>query len=300
MKISLYPTADGCFRPAEVIGRARFLLGQGKRVAICSGDPAFAALGGAVLVRRVGKAFDALHSIRPDAAVIDALDFTDPDAEELLSLQEMPGNPPVQVAGHRFRRMLGLLDEKAGTGEVMLVSRNDAISDAWKERLARWGVLVRWDLAETTRWRTWFVEGFDRMMPPDLFPAPQEGALDMKAEVHSPRSHLLLAMAAEYSDIFCKDARSMTAGSDAGFAAGTENPGRLLIRMMAGKPAAERIRHCRLLREDLGFLVSVADGYLQALEMTGKPGRAEDSGTAVTAARPAPAPVHPMHGRKLH
>ena len=293
MKISLYPTADGCLRPAEVLTRARLFLAQGKKVAISSGDPAFDGLeGGAVLVRRVGKAFNAFHAIRPAVAIADALDFTDPDGEELLSLQEMPHNPPVQVAGYQLRKMLDLLDERAGTEEVMLVSCNDAISEAWQEKLAGWGVSIRWDLAKSTPWRTWSITAFGRPASADLFPVPEDGESSICAGIRSPQSHLLLALAAEHADIHHRDGHApiITSTTTA------EGAGRLLNRLMAGKPITERIRHCRELEEDFSYLANFVRHYLQRLQGTG----AKESGAANASSRSMPASVHSIGRRKLH
>ena len=294
MKISLYPTAEGCLRPAEVLIRTRLILAQGKKIAVSSGDPAFDGLeGGAVLVRRVGKAFNAFHAIRPAVAIVDALDFTDPAGEELLSLQEMPHNPPVQVAGHQFRKMLDLLEERAGTEEVMLVSCNDAISGAWQEKLASWGVSIRWDLAKSTPWRTWSVTSFGRQVPADLFPVPEDGESSICAGIRSPQSHLLLALAAEHSDIHHRDGHApiITSTTTA------EGPVRLLNRLMAGKPITERIRLCRELEEDFSYLANFVRHYLQRLQGTDG---AKAAGTANASGQSVPASVHPVGRRKLH
>ena len=294
MKISLYPTADGCLRPDEVLTRARACLMAGQRVAVSSGDPAFDVLDGAVLVRRVGNTYNACQSIKPDVAIIDALDFTDPDGEELISRQEMPESPAVLVAGVQFRKMLDLLDQ-SGAKEVILVSVNDAISPAWQERLTRWGTVIHWDQAQATPWRTWSLRADENRLPTALFPAPQYEEPELKAEIHSTRSHLLLTLCAEFSDIFCKDAGSM---NDRAIAV-NENPDRLLMRMMAGKPVAERIRHCRQLEEDFLFLAVMVAEYHQDLKGGGP---AKIPGAATVTSHPAPAPVHSISrtGRKLH
>ena len=282
MQISLYPTADGCLRPAEVLESARASLRKKKRVAISTGDPAFDVLDGAVLVRRVGKAFNAFHSINPDVAIIDALDFTCPDGIVLVSRQEEPHGQPVVVDGDPFRRTLDLLRDRSGTGEVLLVSVNDAISPAWERRLERWGVNIRWDLSDSTQWRTWLIgrpapeehepagvaetefDGF-RWLGSSVFPAPPGSHLT--TVLHSPRAHVLLAMAAEFSDVFCKEE---DVPGNRGFLV-TEHPGQLLLRMLAGKPLDERTRVCRQLRDDLDFLSGIAGEYLDALENIGTP-----------------------------
>lgn len=282
MKISLYPTADGCLRPIEVLESARASLRNRKRVAISTGDPAFDVLDGAVLIRRVGKAFNAFHSINPDVAIIDALDFTCPDGIVLVSRQEEPHGQPVVVDGDSFRVMLDLLRDRSGTGEVILAAVNDAISPAWERRLEGWGAKIRSDHADSTPWRTWLIgrpapeehepagaaetefDGF-RWLESSVFPGPPGSHLT--TVLHSPRAHILLAMAAEFSDAFCKEG---DVPGNRGFLM-TEHPGQLLLRMLAGKPIEERIRVCRQLRDDLDFLSGIAGEYLDALENIGTP-----------------------------
>lgn len=266
MKISLYPTADGCLRPAEVLHRAQSWLGFGKKVAIASGDEQFFPLDGAVLVRRVGKTWDAIHSIRPDIAIIDSLDFSDPDGKELISRQEMPHSPPVQITGKQFRAMLDLLSTKTGTEEVLLVSSIDVISPAWIKQLEDWGVDVRWSLAGSTRWRTWEVvrpeygkSGSYKCLDAAQFPVLP--GTPMSAVLHSSRSHLLLALTAEYSDLQCRDGYDQQKD---GFGI-PEHPSRLLVRLLAGKPVSERIRLCRQLEADFRFLSDLTGEYIRKL-----------------------------------
>lgn len=266
MKITLYPTADGCLRPAEVFHRARSWLGSRKKVAIASGDEQFSTLNGAVLVRRIGKAWDAFRFIRPDIAIIDSLDFSDPDGKELISRQEMPHSPPIQVAGSQFRTLLNLLSAETGTEEVLLVSSIDVISPAWRKRLDDWDVDVRWSLAGSTRWRTWVVvrpeygkSGSYKCLDAAQFPVLP--GTPMSAVLHSSRSHLLLALAAEYSDLQCRDGNNQQTD---GFGI-PEHPSRLLARLLAGKPISERIRLCRQLEADFQFLADLVGEYLQKL-----------------------------------
>ena len=266
MKLSLYPTADGCLCPAEVLHRARSWLRSGMKVVIASGDAQFLTLDGAVLVRRVGKVWDAFHNIRPDIAIIDALDFSDPDGQVLICRQEMPHSPPVQVAGSQFRTMLDLLSNETGTEEVLLVSSIDVISPAWIERLDKWDVDVRWSLAGSTKWRSWMVvmpeygkSGTYKCLDAAQFPVLP--GTPMSAVLHSSRSHLLLALAAEYSDLNCRDGYARQTD---GFGI-PEHPSRLLVRFLAGKPVSERIRLCRQLETDFQFLTNLAGEYLQKM-----------------------------------
>ncbi|MXY64085.1 MAG: hypothetical protein F4206_16930 [Gammaproteobacteria bacterium] len=266
MKISLYPTANGCLRPAEILHRARSWLRSGKKVAVASGDEQFSVLDGAILVRRVGKVWDTFHSIRPDIVIIDSLDFSDPGGRELISRQEIPHSPPTQVTGSQFRTMLDLLSTEAGAEEVLLVSSIDVISPAWKKRLDDWDVDVRWNLAGSTRWRSWVVampendkSGTYKCL--DVAQFPVFPGTPMSTVLHSSRSHLLLALAAEYSDLQCRDGHDQQTD---GFGI-PENPSRLLIRLLAGKPVSERIRLCQQLETDFQFLTDLAGEYLQKL-----------------------------------
>ena len=266
MKITLYPTADGCLRPAEVFHRARSWLGSRKKVAIASGDEQLSTLNGAVLVRRVGKAWDAFRFIRPDIAIIDSLDFSDPDGKELNSRQEMPHSPPVQVAGSQFRNLLDFLSAETGAEELLLVSSISVVSPAWVERLDDWGVDIRWHLAGSTKWRSWVVvrpeygkSGSYRCL--DVAQFPVLPGTPMSAVLHSSRSHLLLALAAEYSDLQCRDGYDQQTD---GFGI-PEHPSRLLVRLLAGKPVSERIQLIRQLEVDFQFLADLAGEYLKKL-----------------------------------
>ncbi len=298
MKITLYPTADGCLRPAEVLHRVRSWLGSGKKVAIASGDEEFTDLNGAVLVRRVGETWGAFHSIRPDIAIIDSLDFSDPDGKELISRQEMPHSPPVRVAGSQFRTMLDLLSTETGTEEILLVSSIGVISPAWIKRLDDWDVDVRWSLAGSTRWRTWVVvrpehgkSGPFRCLDATQFPVLP--GTPMSAVLHSSRSHLLLALAAEYSDLQCRDGYDQQTD---GFGI-PEHPSRLLVRLLAGKPVSERIRLCQQLEVDFQFLADLAGEYLQKLI---RPNRPVTGSTGIAGKEIRRVTTRHFWGRTLH
>ena len=269
MTISVYPIADGCLRPPQVLARARECLLDGQRVAISSCDRAFDELDGAVLVRHVGKAFNAFHAIKPAVAVIDALDFTDPDGQEVIARQEMPHGPPVPVAGDQLRKMLDLLRDRSGTGEVLLVSVNDAISPAWERRLERWDVHIRRDLASSKPWRTWSIglrnpgQGTVEYQDSSRFPVDPDACISQS--LHSPRAHLLLALAMEYVDVFCREG---DVPAERGFLL-TENPGRLLVRMLAGKPVRERIALTEQLLDDIRMLGMTVEEMHRALQGVG-------------------------------
>ncbi len=148
MKLSLYPTADGGFRPPQVQAQIRAWQDAGRIVAVASADPALTGLDGVIPVGtdwvRVPN-----HRPRPDCLVIDALDLGDPDGQELVCRQQ----GPMLLPGTRLQFVLDALGRQGADG-VLLVLSGLTISPAWQAQLVAWAgqVRVHWDLA-TAPWR---------------------------------------------------------------------------------------------------------------------------------------------------
>ncbi len=143
MKLSLYPTADGGFRPPQVQAQICAWQDAGRIVAVASADPALTGLDGVIPVGtdwvRVPN-----HRPRPDCLVIDSLDFGDPDGQELVCRQEDPRFLP----GTRLQFVLDALGRQGADG-VLLVLSGLTISPAWQAQLVAWvgQVKIHWELA---------------------------------------------------------------------------------------------------------------------------------------------------------
>lgn len=285
MRLTLFPTSDGCYRPALVAEKSRALLDAGRTVAISSRDVSLAGLEGATVVRRI----DELHRIlddRPDYLVVDALDFADPDGRMIVNEQNRPSGLPKPIDGDWFVSVLKEL-ARGVTREVMLVCVNTDVSRAWLARLDALGVKVYWDLADSDRWRHWTqVRGKDdiRKETEDmrLGQLADPGNTAIAAFYHSTRSQLLLTLCAEYSDIHLTQADRNP----------PVDPVQVLSRLLAGRPLEERIAMTGDLVEDLKILTMMAQDLHGSMKGLGR-------------SNPPPRPVrkasvHPITGRKLH
>ncbi len=258
---------------------------------IASGDPVLLDLEGVVRVRRVGDAWEDLLLVRSHLAVIDDLDFTDPDGQEIVSRQEGPSKSATSVSGDRLRSLLTRLSLN-GTQEVMLVSSRDAISTCWKDQLENWGVDIRWDEAASDPWRSWaigsswFLEG-DAASPDNggdgsRFLDPDRATIE--SALHSPSAQLLLMIAAEYADVvYCGRAPRVAV-----------DPMHILVRTMAGMPVAERLRHTGRLLYDLERLTDMVGGLHRTLE-GGAPFSGIEAAVEAKVKRPKAPPARGLH-----
>lgn len=291
MKISLWPTADGCLLPPAVEQQARLRQEEGRTVVIASGDPILLDLKGVVRVRRIGDAWEDLLMVRSYLAVIDGLDFTAPDGQEIVSRQEGPSKPATSVSGDRLRSLLTRLSLN-GTQEVMLVSSNDAISPCWKDQLEIWGVDIRWDEAASDLWRSWAI-GSSWFLERDAA-SPDNGGdgswfLDpdratIESALHSPSAQLLLMIAAEYADVvYCE--RALRVAVD---------PMHILVRTMAGMPVADRLKHTGRLLHDLERLTDMVGELHRTLE-GGAPFSGIETAVEEKVKRPKVPPARGLH-----
>lgn len=291
MKISLWPTADGCLRSPAVEQQARLRQEEGRTVVIASGDPILLDLKGVVRVRRIGDAWEDLLMVQSNLAVIDDLDFIDPDGQEIVSRQEGPSKMATSVSGDRFRSLLTRLSLN-GTREVMLVSSRDAISPHWKDRHENWGVDIRWDMAKSDPWRSWvigsswFLEGDG--VPPDnggngsRFLDPDRATIE--SALHSPSAQLLLMIAAEYADVvYCE--RTPRVAVD---------PMHILVQTMAGMPVADRLKHTGRLLYDLERLTDMGGELHRTLE-GGAPFSGIETAVEEKVKRPKAPPARGLH-----
>ena len=289
MKISLYPTADGCYRPSRVTGKIRDWLVAGHPVGISSRDVSLTGIEGVV---EVGRIEDLLKQPidQPRYLVVDALDFSCPDGQRIIHRQQSPPGQPGQVAGDDFISVLLALS-KGVTEEVILVCTNCDISNAWFARLDDLRVKIHWDTAASDPWRHWTrVQGRDDIRRKAagirLGPLADPGNTAITCFFHSARSQLLLTLAAEYSDIHL---------SESGRKPPVE-PVNVLVRMLAGKPVSDRLELYGHLLDDLRLLSLMVQDLSRTLK--GQP----PSSLASTASGKVPAST-PMPGkpkRTLH
>ena len=187
--------------------------------------------------------------------------FSDPDGQEIVIRQ---GYPVVSfsVPAVRFRQILDELDRQ-GAREALIAMVNSEISSAWHTKLQAWGVEIRWHAADSARWRNWKVSSPDHHDPIQPGELLDDGRYAIGAWIHSPRSQLLLTLVAEYSDIHL-------AGHDR---VPPDDPVRILVRMLAGMPIADRLRLTGQLLDDLRLMSLQAEGLHRSLQGAGRGSR---------------------------
>jgi len=206
MKITLYPTAKGCYRPPQAMQTARDYITAGKRVAISSRDRVESIVVNGPLDQAVQiDDWSDLPKLKPELVILDNLYFVDPVGVWLFDVR--PGAPsewvdpgedsfrqPARVSSTRFRYLLKKL-AKRGTREVILISESYGISSAWHNELTEMEVNIRWEVAEFEPWRTW-QSRIQRLMPGN----PDQPEL-ISAYMHTGASMLLMQLVAEFNDL---------------------------------------------------------------------------------------------------
>lgn len=284
MKITLYPTADGCHRPLAVESLARAWLDAGSTVAIASTHGSLVYLKGKGAVCVQGEdGWKKLPGKRPTHAVFDALDLSDPDGQEIICRQGRDRNL-FSVPAVRFR---AILDELARheCREVLLVLMNTEISQPWQEQLKEWDVEIRWSTADSAPWRNWKISSPDTGdLPHDVL--RDAGVHAMAAFVLTPRAQMLMTLAAEYTDI-------NLAGHEY---RPPDVPVNIILRLLAGKPIEDRLLLTGQLLDDLRTIVRGVEDLHSALGG----GTASTSGSR-PAGRPAGQAGPPLFWKKtLH
>lgn len=234
-------------------------------------------------VRRVGDGWEDLMMVRSDLTIIDSLDFTDPDGQEIISRQETPAMPARSVSGERLRSLVTRLALN-GTREVMLVSSNDAVSQSWQDLLQGWGVDIRWDEAASDPWRSWFIGDVREPSPYDInYTGLDDGFAEPRhtwitSMIHSPAAQLLLTLTSEYSDTVYGEKASHV----------TDDPQHVLIRTMRGMPIGDRLKHTGRLLDDLERLGNLAGKLHRALGGTWHPKQVSSTATLDDRTRKVP------------
>ncbi len=264
MKISLYPTAKGCYRPPQAMQTAREYINAGKRVAISSVERVGCINADGPLDQALQiNDWNDLPKVKPHLVILDNLYFLDPDGlwifdcrpgaiSEWVDPQEDAFQQPARVSSTRFRYLLEKLTDR-GTEEVILVSEAYGISPAWHDELTDLEVDIHWECADFERWRSWQTRS-RRLMPAD----PDQPEL-ISAYMHGSASMLLMLLVAEFNDI--------RYGASNPQSAAARNPDfQQLMWLMADmfeEEPEERVQQlCTEIRDHLILLSWAVEGYI--------------------------------------